>query len=242
MLVRRSLDNQWKEIKKQSPECHPSLVWGQRCWSRNKGDGNIILWNYPVHRPLPTSLVLWVAKQPAENHTVPYVDPPTGGECTPQWTRRSSLLQSPASPYNLMNWHLIWNITLLSLVNVCLFCRDAAAFRANSSGFWVMSGPRMVMNSWIQKLKNFSFSAILNFISFKKNNSVIYLFDYFRSWFQCMDSLLAHGLSSSETPEILVLWSGIKHASPALQGRFLTTRPPAKFLNYYSENIFWIKK
>ena len=129
----------------------------------------------PSSPPLPTSLALWITKQPAENHTVPYVDPPTGRECTYQRTRRSSLLQIPASPYNLMNWHLIWNITLLSLVNVCLFCRDAAAFRANSSGFWVMSGPRMVMNSWTQKLKKFIFSAILNFISFFRNNYVIYL-------------------------------------------------------------------
>lgn len=126
----------------------------------------------------PSPLHLW-SGSPSNllKTTVPYVDPPTGRECTHQWTRRSSLLQSPASPYNLMNWHLIWNITLLSLVNVRLFCRDAAAFRANSSGFWVMSGPRMMMNSWIQKLKKFSFSAILNFISFFRNNYVM-LFNY----------------------------------------------------------------
>lgn len=82
------------------------------------------------------------------NHSVPHVDPPTGSECTQQWTGRSSLLQSPASPYKLMNWHLIWNISLMSLVNVCLFRRDDAAFRTNNCGFWA--------NVWTQNGDKFT--------------------------------------------------------------------------------------
>ena len=42
--------------------------------------------------------------------------------------------------------------------------------------------------------------------------------------------VVAHGLSCSETYEILVLWPGIKPASPALQGEFLSTGPPGKSL------------
>lgn len=132
-------------LSRPSPEC---LSW--HCLGTKMLVQQQERWRHHSLKPLsspPTSLVLWITKQPAENHSVPYVDPPTGREYTHQRTGRSSLLQSPASPYNLMNWHLIWNIGLMSPVNVCLFHRDAAAFRSNGSGFWVMSGPRMVMNS-----------------------------------------------------------------------------------------------
>ena len=44
---------------------------------------------------------------------------------------------------------------------------------------------------------------------------------------------LWHWLSCSEACGILVPWPGIKPASPALQGRFLTTGPPGKSLPFF---------
>lgn len=116
----------------------------------------------------PTSLMLWITKQFTENHSVPYVDLPPGRECTYQRTRRNGWLQSLASLYKLMNWHLIWNISLMSLVNVCLFHRDAAVFRANCSGFWDVSTQD---GDEFTKVKNatlgtLNFSTIFNFLYF----------------------------------------------------------------------------
>ena len=54
-----------------------------------------------------------------------------------------------------------------------------------------------------------------------------------------------HGLSCSLACGILVSWPGIKPASPTLQGRFLTTRPPGKssFLIIRKRfRILWLQK
>ena len=44
----------------------------------------------------------------------------------------------------------------------------------------------------------------------------------------CLGLVVAHGLSCSAARGILVSRPGIEPASPALQGRFLTTGPPGK--------------
>ena len=51
-----------------------------------------------------------------------------------------------------------------------------------------------------------------------------------------VDSLAWCGLSCSVTGEILAPRPGIEPAYSASQGRFLTTRPPGKFLSFHSLN------
>ena len=77
--------------------------------------------------------------------------------------------------------------------------------------------------------------AILFFILFKKNFSCTgSSFRCMGSSLQCVGSVLQHGLSCLETYTILIPQPGIELASPALEGRFLTTRPPGKFLAFLS--------
>ena len=67
---------------------------------------------------------------------------------------------------------------------------------------------------------------------------------------RCVGSIaVAQGLSCPEVCGILVLWLGIKLASPELQGWFLTTGSPGKFLyisaffnfllKHYQQNFPW---
>ena len=62
----------------------------------------------------------------------------------------------------------------------------------------------------------------------------IYLFIYLAA----SGLIAAHMLRCSMACGILVPWPGIEPASPALQGRFLTTEPPGKCHNNYS----WLTK
>ena len=107
VLVRRSLYSQRNRDQEAITRVSSQPCLGTKMLVQEQGRWKHHSLKPPSSPPLPTSLALWITKQPAENHTVPYVDTPTGRECTYQRTRRSSLLQIPASPYNLMNWHLI---------------------------------------------------------------------------------------------------------------------------------------
>ena len=98
----------------------------------------------------------------------------------------------------------IWNESWLIYLETLTYVRQNVVFHAEGS---VPKGRKAKVRR--QRLKEATVSGLM-FLSVE-----YYL-------------VVAHGLRCSKACGILVPWPGIKPTSLALQGRFLTTRPPGK--------------